>query len=312
MDLATLNEILAFVEADYRAMNVIVESGQRKVYEATSASNVGRFVLKTCPLQPVLVARIKREIGLLSELNSNFFPKFYFQYFVTDEVLRYFIDNLDPKTQETRIAEVEKMGIKPFLITIEEFIEHVTWQDAHQSISGEKELVNFLIQLFSGLALLWEKKIVHRDLKPENILIRPDHTPVIIDLGIAKSLGDGATDLTHPLFPSPCTPRYAAPEQLTNNKTEVTYKTDQFSVGVIAFLVVTGRYPYGSDAEIGVESVVKNFFDGKMDNVRNGGSTISEPFAVFIERLLKVQPYQRFRTTDEILSALKAINKEGL
>jgi hypothetical protein len=58
----------------------------------------GQFVLKTCPLNPISVARIKREIKILSDLDSRYFPKLYFQFFITDEVLGYYIDSFDPKT----------------------------------------------------------------------------------------------------------------------------------------------------------------------------------------------------------------------
>jgi serine/threonine protein kinase len=310
MDLNTLNEISEFIESEYRSESVIVESGQRKVYEATKISTAGRFVLKVCPLQPVLVARIKREISLLSDFNSEYFPKFYFKHFVTDEVIQYFIDNLNPKTQQSRIAEIEKMSIKPFLVTVEEFIEHIPWQQAHQWLRQEKNLIDFLLQLFVGLDLLWKKKIVHRDLKPDNILIRANYSPVIIDLGIAKNLNDGATNLTHPLFPSPCTPQFAAPEQLTNNKTEVTYKTDQFSIGVITFLILSGKFPYGSQSEIGVEGIMKYFFSGKMEDLRKHNQSISQPMVLFVEKLLKIQPYQRFRTTEEIILNLKNIRSK--
>ncbi len=172
----------------------------------------------------------------------------------------------------------------------------------------EKQLADFLLHLFEGLKLLWGKKIVHRDLKPENILIRPNMLPVIIDLGIAKSMSEGATIITNPAFPSPCTPRYAAPEQLTNNKAEVTYKTDQFSVGVIAFSALTGIFPYGSDAEIGIEGVIHNFYSGQMAKIKDHNVSVSDGMTKFIEKLLKVYPYQRFRAIDEIVTTFKAVD----
>lgn len=311
MDIVTLNEILEFVESDYRVTALIIESGQRKVFEASSISAVGKFVLKICPHHAIAVARIQREVSILAELQSKFFPKFFFQHFVTEETLRYFIDILDPKNQHERILEIEKMGIKPFFVTVEEFVDHITWDKVQPVLIDEKKLISFLIQIFEALDLLWQKKIVHRDLKPDNILVRPDFSPVIIDLGIAKNLNEGATALTHPLFPSPCTPRFAAPEQLTNDKTAVTYKTDQFSIGVISFLILTDKYPYGSDAEIGVEGVMKNFFSNNMEMLNKYNNKVSKEFVQFIEKLLKVQPFQRFRTVEEIILTLNKI-KENL
>jgi serine/threonine protein kinase len=123
-------------------------------------------------------------------------------------------------------------------------------------------------------------------------------------------MSDGATIITNPAFPSPCTPRFAAPEQLTNNKAEVTYKTDQFAIGVITFLVLTGKFPYGSDAEIGVEGVVQNCLSGKVESLRTYNKDVSDGTVKLIEKLIKVHPYQRFRTVDEILAELNGIKEK--
>lgn len=304
MDTRLLNELLCFIRSDYVADDLITESGQRKVYLARRTGSADRFVLKTCPLHPIAVLRIKREIKILGGIDSRYFPKFYFQFFVTDEVLQLFLESFDPKTQQARIKELEAMNLRPFLVTVEEHIDHVEWESCASQLREERALVEFLIHLFMALKLLWDQKIVHRDLKPENILVRPTLEPVIIDLGIAKSMSDGATIITNPAFPSPCTPRFAAPEQLTNNKAEVTYKSDQFAVGVMAFLVLTGVLPYGNEADIGVETVVHNCLSQKVESFRKYNTAASDGLVRFVERLLKPQPYQRFRTADEILNAL--------
>lgn len=311
MDITTLNEILAFVESEYLVDSLIVDSGQRKVFLAKKDGTADKFVLKICPLIPIAVARIQREIKILSELKSHYFPKFYFQFFVTDEVLEYFFDKFDPKTQQVRIAELREMNIRPFMVTVEEYIDHVPWSTCGQKLKDEKQIVEFLLHLFSGLNLLWEKKIVHRDLKPENILVRSDLTPVIIDLGIAKSMSEGTAQLTNPAFFSPCTPQFAALEQLTNNKAEVTYKTDQFSVGVISFLILTGLFPYGSLQEVGLEGLAQNIFKADLLDFRKHNTDASDGLMEFVKKLLQVHPYQRFRTLEEIVEALNKI-KGGL
>lgn len=277
------------------------------VYAATDLEGNGSFILKLCPLNPTAVARIKREIKILSEMNSQYFPKCHFQFFVTDEVIDYFIDSFTPKSSQDRIDELHAMQLKPFLATVEEYIEHLPWETCLPKLREEQTFLRFLKHILLAMKLLWDKKIVHRDLKPENILIRPNFEPVIIDLGIAKSLVDGASVITHPLFPSPCTPRYAAPEQLMNHKSEVTHKTDQFTLGVIAFIVLTGKHPYGNDAEIGLEGIVQNFLKEKTLRILDYNSSISEPVMSLVMRMLKVKPYQRFRSVDEMVSIIDGL-----
>lgn len=307
MDIKTLNEILTFIESPYQTLEPIAESGQRKVYMAMDAKSECHVVLKICPLNPVMVARIKREIKILGEIDSKYFPKIFFEYFVTEEEIGYFLDSFEPNTAQNRINEITNFGLKPFLITVEEYIEHIPWEKCQDVLKKQEVLVEFLIHLFSGLRLLWGKKIVHRDLKPENILIRTNMEPVIIDLGIAKSMNEGATVITNPAFPSPCTPRFAAPEQLTNNKAEVTYKSDQFSVGVISFLVLTDKFPYGDPQKIGIEGVVNQFPHGIQEGIQQNNCEVAENLTKLIERMLRVYPYQRYRSVEEILHELNEL-----
>lgn len=307
MDQATLNEILSFLKAEYEVTQTLPASGQRRAYLATRSGGGGKeLVLKVCPLHPIAVARIKREIKILSELDSEYFPKFYFQFFVTEQMINNFIDNLNPRTQQVRIAELRTMNIHPFLLTVEEFIPHLHWDRCIETFNNEHEVIDLLTHLFKASRLLWDKKIVHRDLKPENILIRESLKPVIIDLGIAKSMSEGATIITNPAFPSPCTPRYAAPEQLMNNKAEVTYKTDQFSIGVLAFFILSKKFPYGNEAEIGIEGMIENFMQDRMDSLREH-TNVSDGLVDLINKMLRVRPYQRFRNVDEILDSLEKL-----
>jgi serine/threonine-protein kinase len=165
-------------------------------------------------------------------------------------------------------------------------------------------MTDVLTHLFNALNLLWTQNIVHRDLKPANILLKQDFTPVVIDLGIAKIETPEATAITSPFFRSPCTPQYAAPEQLIGAGDEVTYKADQFAVGVIAYQVLTGHFPYGSYADSGEEELMQNFRDEKPLPIRTYVPEISEALERIILRLLAVQPYQRYRTARQILCEL--------
>lgn len=66
--------------------------------------------------------------------------------------------------------------------------------------------------------------------------------PCIIDLGIARFLD--LESLTRTISPmGPCTPIYAAPEQLTNNKALIDPRTDFFGLGIIALELYLGVYP---------------------------------------------------------------------
>jgi serine/threonine protein kinase len=155
-----------------------------------------------------------------------------------------------------------------------------------------------------GLHELWSRRVVHRDVKPDNILIRnTDGSPCIIDLGIARLLD--RTSLTVSYLPQgPCTPPYAAPEQLTNRKARIDWRTDQFALGIVlAQLLLAGRHAF-DPAAVGVgDSVPDNIAGGHWarDLVRAVAGHLLHDVLI---KMLGPEPHQRFRTPGSLHEAL--------
>jgi DNA-binding SARP family transcriptional activator len=108
-----------------------------------------------------------------------------------------------------------------------------------------EEGVRFIRQIAAALAAAHRSGIVHRDVRPANILY--DHSAnrvVLIDFGIAAVL-DAANEYTSRLTrPGERlgTPVYISPEQLRGEP--VTDRSDVYSLGVVAFELLTGRLPF--------------------------------------------------------------------
>jgi len=101
----------------------------------------------------------------------------------------------------------------------------------------------FFIACCSGLTALHDRNIVHRDLKPSNIRVRPDDTPVIVDLGVARHLD--LPDITSTEEGAAWgTPAYFAPEQFSGTKYDIDRRTDLFTLGILLYQALVGTHPF--------------------------------------------------------------------
>ncbi len=106
------------------------------------------------------------------------------------------------------------------------------------------EHLALLQQVCEAVAHAHAHLVVHRDLKPHNIVVTPQGQVKLLDFGIAR-LRDGAElaglALTE-LSGRALTPAFAGPEQMRGEPLGVA--TAVYGIGVVAFLLLSGRMPY--------------------------------------------------------------------
>ena len=106
--------------------------------------------------------------------------------------------------------------------------------------------IGLFLEVLAAVAHAHSHLIVHRDIKPSNIFVTRDGSVKLLDFGIAKLL-DAAPEsvaLTRSGAMA-LTPQFAAPEQLLGQA--VTTATDVYSLGLVLYMLLTGRHPIGSD-----------------------------------------------------------------
>ncbi len=121
-----------------------------------------------------------------------------------------------------------------------------------ESLRIGKEIVTALAYLNGAYG-----RCVHRDIKPENIMFRqPGDRPVLVDFGIARLLDEASITQTFQ-DQGPCTPMFASPEQLNNEKDLIDWRSDQFSLAVTLSMVTLGMHPYqiSADADLPIDIV---------------------------------------------------------
>ena len=102
-----------------------------------------------------------------------------------------------------------------------------------------ERMFSILAQAAVALDYAHSKAIVHRDIKPANIMIAKDGTTKITDFGIAKITAPERLTMTGAIVG---TPHYMSPEQVQGQA--VDGRSDQFSLAVIAYEMLTGEKPY--------------------------------------------------------------------
>jgi serine/threonine protein kinase len=106
--------------------------------------------------------------------------------------------------------------------------------------------IRLFLQVLDAVAAAHANLIVHRDLKPSNVLVRKDGEVKLLDFGIAKLIeaeNDPERQTAFTIGGTALTPEYAAPEQLKGEA--ITVSTDVYALGVLLYLLLTGRHPAG-------------------------------------------------------------------
>lgn len=151
---------------------------------------------------------------------------------------------------------------------------------------SEAQITRMIRQTLEGVHYLHQSSLVHLDLKPQNILLT-SLTPLgdikIVDFGLARRLG-AVGELREILG----TPEYVAPEIL--NYEPITTATDLWSVGVIAYMLVTGESPFVGDDK---QETYLNVSQVNVDYSSEAFSRVSELAVDFIRNLLVKTPEDR-------------------
>jgi hypothetical protein len=150
--------------------------------------------------------------------------------------------------------------------------------------------------------------VVHRDVKPDNIMLEGDDERVLVtDFGIAKAAAAGTSDLTGTGM-AIGTPAYMSPEQATGEN-EIDHRADLYSLGVVAFQMLTGQLPFGAPTALALMAKQATEIPPKVAARRPNCPRI---FAEAVDRCLGKEPNDRFGSAAELRTALEARMSGGV
>ncbi len=191
-----------------------------------------------------------------------------------------------------RIIRIELFGTDT--IILEEFIEGNDLSEIIKSYKGDaKKVLKLIREISLILTPIWEKRYVHRDLKPQNIRIKPDGTPVVLDFGIARALDEESITITGS---QPLSWLFASPEQYNGQKKLISYRTDFFCLGILAFYLFTNNLPFGKDRY----EIAETFRNSSIE-VNTGNESIDR----LCNSVFKISPAERPRKIEFLLNNIQ-------
>ncbi|MGH8758843.1 MAG: protein kinase domain-containing protein [Burkholderiales bacterium] len=169
--------------------------------------------------------------------------------------------------------------------------QHLSRGDSYE-IRESGEIIR---QLLDGIGHAHGEGVVHRDIKPSNIMINNDGRIKIGDFGIARTEASGLTQAGDVLG----TLHYMAPEQFLG--AEVDALADLYSIGVIAYELLTGKKPFGGGKVEVMQQV--------LNQVPENPSRINSRLSPLIDRVLLTalakKKDERFPSAKEFSEAIR-------
>ncbi len=167
------------------------------------------------------------------------------------------------------------------------------------------EVVGYMAQVSRGLAHAHEKGVIHRDIKPTNLFLMNTGVVKVLDLGFGELVGQTApaidpydTDLGVVVG----TTDFMSPEQVKQRPIDA--RSDLFSLGCTMYRLLTGNYAFpGVTRE---DRLIKRIKERHhpITEVRPG---LPERLVAIVDRLLAIQPNDRFGSAAEAAEALEAL-----
>lgn len=156
----------------------------------------------------------------------------------------------------------------------------------------------YLKQIAAGLEAIHRVGIVHRDLKPDNVMMRQDGIVAIADFGVAKQMTMNITDTGAGDVVG--TPYYLSPEQALGKPVDA--RCDLYSLGVLAFEMLTGSKPYYADT-------ARELLDLHVNAPVPELPPAHAAFQPVLDKMMAKDPAQRFESAAALLDALGELGR---
>jgi eukaryotic-like serine/threonine-protein kinase len=162
---------------------------------------------------------------------------------------------------------------------------------------------SLLCQIGSALLHAHRDGVIHRDVKPGNVMLRANGDAVVTDFGIAKVLDNPSLTMTGTVVG---TAPYMSPEQCY--AAELTGASDQYSLGVLAYELLTGITPFTGNSFVVMQAHVSE----TPAPVTSRRADCPAEVEAAVLRMLAKKPGDRFPDIADALEAIGATSAAAL
>ena len=182
-------------------------------------------------------------------------------------------------------------------------MEFVEGRDLRSLINEAKKLspeeaVEIMQQVCQALEAAHNVGVIHRDLKPQNVMRESGGRILVMDFGLARTVGGDGMTQSGALIG---TMEYMSPEQALAK--DLDQRSDIFSVGLIFYELLTGQTPYKADSA--VASLIKRNQE-RATPVSDHDGTIPAALSNIVSKCLERDPSLRYQTASELLRDLES------
>jgi len=260
----------------YEIEELVGTGGMSSVYRARDSVLERRVALKVLhehfSADPEYVERFRREARAIARLNHP---------------------NI------VTVIDRGEFGKRQFIV-----FEHIPGENLKEVVEREGQLpvaqaLALTHQIARGLAFAHQHGVVHRDVKPQNVLLDESGTAKVTDFGIARSLDPGEElTQTGTLLG---TSDYIAPEQASGEPIDA--RSDQYSLGVLLYELLTGEVPYPADSFM---AVAMRHLRDPVPSVRERRRDVPDRVDKIVARAMAKRPADRFPSTEAMMGAIEA------
>ncbi|MCB1008996.1 MAG: serine/threonine protein kinase [Acidobacteria bacterium] len=159
---------------------------------------------------------------------------------------------------------------------------------------SELETVKVGRQACRALDIAHSHGIVHRDIKPDNLILSKRGDLKLVDLGVAKRVGDDQSITQTGLMVG--TPHYISPEQVRGQR-DIDGRADIYSLGATLYHLVTGHTPY--EGSSGAHVMSMHLF-ADLPDPRSYEPSVTEGFCRVLRKMMAKERDERYANVAEV------------